>query len=129
MFRTENGNIINSETKIEFTIGKFLGLLGSIIGGMVSLFVGFYFMVFEPSVSKQIDSLKEHYEKIQQKDSDLLKAELAPFLEKIDQTEKKVSGIEGKVNSISNRFDDLNKIASQQNNSGGLSRNTPPPSN
>jgi hypothetical protein len=122
MFRNEDGGTINSETKIEFTIGKFLALLGSIIGGMISVFVGFYFMVFQPSVINQINDLKEHNKELQEVNTRLLQTELKPFFDDVEEIKRKMGVVEGKVDGISSRFNDLNRIASQNNNSGGLAR-------
>lgn len=122
MFKAENGKVINSETKIEFTIGKFLGLVGSIISGMLAMFIGFYFMVFEPRVTNEIESLKSHYSLMQEKENALLKAELKPYIESTTKIESKLIIIEGKVDGISGRFNDLNRIQNQQSNTGGLSR-------
>jgi len=112
---------LNSETKITMTIGKFFALIGTIITTMLGMFVGFYFMAFQPKVDSEINNLKEFYSTMQAKDIELIKKELEPYIAKQTVIEGKLTTIETKVDGISGRFNDLNKLQAQQNNSGGLS--------
>lgn len=120
------GNNINSETKIEMTISRFFALIGTIIGGLITIFSSFYFVVFLPKVETEIESLRE----INQMNIELFNAEIKPYLEQIEKMNGRVGNIETQVNGISGRFNDLNSLRNELNNSGGLtSANTPPPSN
>ena len=113
---------LNSETKITMTIGKFFGLIGTIISTMLAMFVGFYFMAFQPKVDSEISNLKEFYSTMQTKDIELMKKELEPYIKNQTIIDGKLTTIENKVDGISGRFNDLNKLKSQQNNSGCLSK-------
>jgi hypothetical protein len=104
---------ITKETKIEFTLGWFIGTVFSVISFTLTVFMGFYFTVQKPSN----DSIKEQMNT----QFELRKEYLEEKFEHIDNT---ISGFSSGLSNLNTQVGELSKqqnnVASANENQGGF---------
>lgn len=98
-----SGNILNSDTKIEISLGKFIALLGSLL----TIMFGFYLLVIEP----KFDSMKDKFGEIDRTMTNMNTT--------LIEMNNGIGVINGNIQGINNRFRDLNTARNNNQNSGG----------
>ena len=98
---------IRANTQIVFTVGKFLTLIGTLLG----LFFGFYMLVVVP----RVDKMEKHYETIFTDQ----KAQNRVFYLKFDEMVKSIGLNTTAIQATNARFRDLNNSLEEIANSGG----------
>ena len=102
---------INKDTKIEFS----LGMLFTTVGSVISIFIGFYFMVQKPnndSVKEQMNTQFELREKY-------LEDKFKNIDEKLTGFSSGITNLNAQVGELSKR-DNADAQGSQQVNEGGF---------
>lgn len=95
---------INSDTIIQFTVKSFFATIGSILG----LFAAFYFMVIVPKEN----SLEEYQKTLYEQQKEYVTSEF-------DNVNTAIQKNTESIESLSERFDDLNTTMENIENSGG----------
>lgn len=102
---------INKDTKIEFSLGMLLTTIGSVL----SIFIGFYFMVQKPSNDSIKEMMNENF-KLREK---FLEDRFKNIDEKLTGFSSGITNLNTQVGELSKR-DNANVQKPQEENQGGF---------
>lgn len=97
---------LDENTIIQFNLKWFIGIIFSLI----TAFSGFYYVIQKPNN----DTIKIHMDEIMLRERDYQNLRF----EKLDDMSQKISDLEGKIDALSKRNDDLNSLRNRIDNTG-----------